>query len=175
MSRILAIIALIGLLLSIAVDAAALSGIDVESAVPHVWMIQVGLFVVWVPLVFSTQRQGIDVKQIKKTTPRWLIILGILLSAYFGVGIVQRAQWMFEGNPEIRNGKYVLAGYSGVREITAAQYRAAKIDEFRFSSSGWMEFYFIYFGFARGTILREERDRLTRRAHITFPTKDDEE
>ena len=59
MNRLFAAFALLGLLSSLAVHLAALLGIDLATRFPAVWLLHLGIFVVFIPCVFQARREPV--------------------------------------------------------------------------------------------------------------------
>lgn len=156
MTRILGFIALLGLMLSAAAHAAALSGIDVAARIPAVWGLHAGVFVVFFPFVlFSRRTFGTKPswQQLRAACPPWLFAAGIALFVYAGINFFLFMQITEGGNPVIENGKYLLKEHGSlIRELTPAEYGAHRANEVRGFSGHWMVFYFMpmaYFLFVR--------------------------
>ena len=57
MNSLLAIFACLGFVLSLAVHIAALFGIDISTQIPYLWPLHLGIFVVFIPMVLSSQKR----------------------------------------------------------------------------------------------------------------------
>ncbi len=143
-----------GFLLSLAVHVAALAGVDVSARVPTVWLLHAGIFVVFIPYVFSnSRREDRKSRDLLAALPRWARRAVIFL---FGYMFINFAIFIFRasgGNPAMENGKYLLKSHGRViREITREEYTALRANIVRGFSGHWMLFYFVPFGyFAFGT------------------------
>jgi hypothetical protein len=151
MKRILGIASLIGFVSALIVHIAALMGIDVSDNFPVVWVLHVGIFVVFIPFVFSS-RKSLGAKptfaQIRAAFPMWVVRLGICIFAY---ALVNFALFMLKtegGNPSIVDGKFVLMNHGAlIRELTAAEYSTFKANVVRGFSGHWLVFYFAPFAY----------------------------
>lgn len=165
MDRLIAITALVGFVLSLAVHISALSGIDVSAYLPSIWLLHIGVFVIFVPFVFSS-RKYLGVKpgfaEIRASFPDWVIVMGIAIFAYAIINFflfMVATEW---GSPSIRNGKYILHSHGKlIRELTQAEYSSFKANEVRGFSGHWLIFYFVPFAYF---MFRKESTRSTGRA-----------
>lgn len=151
MSRILATLAFVGFLLSFAVHLSASAGIDVSARIPFVWMLHVGIFVVFVPFVFASQKvlgPKPTFTQIRELFPHWVVVLGAVILGY---AMLNFLVFMFSrqgGSPSIQDGKFVLQEHGRlIRELTAVEYSAFKAKEVRGFSGHWLVFYFVPFAY----------------------------
>lgn len=150
--------ALSGFLLALAAHIATICGVDVSARVPAVWGLHAGIFIVFIPMVFS-MRKTIGTKptfaEIRAAFPPWVVVFGICLFAYVLLNFV----FMFilgsvGGNPSMVGGKYILENHGKlIREITEAEYREAMANTIRGFSGHWLIFYFAPFAYF---ILRNE-------------------
>ena len=151
MQRILGFASLAGFVAALVVHIAALTGIDVEDKFPAVWGLHVGIFVVFIPFVFSS-RKTLGPKptfaQIRAAFPIWVVGLGICIFAYM---VVNFALFMLKtegGNPSIVDGKFVLMNHGAlIRELSAAEYSTFKANEVRGFSGHLLVFYFVPFAY----------------------------
>lgn len=151
MQRILGYASLIGFVTALVVHIAALTGIDVADRFPAVWGLHVGVFVVFIPFLFSSRKTlGPKPKfaQIRAAFPMWTVGLGICIFAY---ALVNFALFMLKtegGNPSIEDGKFVLMNHGTlVRELSAAEYSSFKANVVRGFSGHWLVFYFVPFAY----------------------------
>lgn len=85
MNRFLSILALVGLTLAATVHVASLAGIDVSERVPFVWVLHVGVFIVFVPFVLSSRKAlgaKPSISDIRALMPNWVILVGAAVFAY---------------------------------------------------------------------------------------------
>ncbi len=151
----LALTALAGFILSVVVHVSALAGVDISARIPYVCLLHAGMFVVFIPFVFSSRRslgRKPSMAQLKAAVPAWAIPVGVALIVY---AVVNFALFMVAsegGGPAIRNGHFVLESHGRfIRELTSTEYTAFKANELRGFSGHWLIFYympFIYFMFA---------------------------
>lgn len=152
MTHLLSLVALLGFLLSLAAHVAALLGIDVSAKVPLVWLLHVGIFVVFIPFVLLS-RKVLGVKptfaEVRKLFPGWVIALGVLIFTYAIINFLLLFILATQGgSPSIRDGKFILQDHGRlVRELTAVEYTSFKANEVRGFSGHWLAFYFIPFAY----------------------------
>jgi hypothetical protein len=151
MRIVVAMSALAGLVLSALVHVAALAGNDVQVRFPQVWMLHLGIFAVFIPLVIAArQRFGASPSRadIESTMPRPIVWLGKALMAYAFINFALFMYLMREGGPRQDGGKFVVSNHGRVvREITPAEYSALRAGELRGFSGHWLVFYFLPFGY----------------------------
>lgn len=151
MNRIFGLAALVGFIISLIVHISALLSIDVLTDFPYVWLLHVGIFVVFIPFVFSSRKTlGVKPKfaEIRAAFPTWVVVVGICICAYavlnFGLFMVATEG----GSPSIRDGKYLLLNHGKlIRELTFAEYTAFRTNEVRGFSGHWLVFYFVPFAY----------------------------
>ena len=156
--RALGLLALAGFIASMAVHLAALSGIDVEERLPYVWALHAGIFVVALPYAILNRNKP-KVKpswdMLGTAFSRWARFVGAGLFAYAILNFVLFIDATEGGNPTIRDGKYLLLNHGAlIRELTLAEFSAAKANVIRGFSGHWMVFYFgltAYFLFKKET------------------------
>lgn len=151
MNRFLAIVALTGFVSAGAVHGFALAGVDVSEQLPFVWVLHLGIFVVFFPFVFSIRkvlgpRPSLD--DLQQLLPRWVFFICqavfIYALANFALSIVLSQG----GSPSIEEGKYVLQNHGSViREINQAEYVALRANQLRGFSGHWLLFYFMPFAY----------------------------
>lgn len=147
MNQILAFASLIGFAAALTVHVAALLGINVSDNFPAIWWLHLGIFLVFIPFVFSS-RKSLGPKptlaEICAAFPKWVVGLGLCIFAY---AFVNFALFMIEaisGSPSIVNGKFVLLNHGTfIRELSAAEYSTLKANEVRGFSGHWLVFYFV--------------------------------
>jgi hypothetical protein len=156
MNRLVGLTAFAGLCLSLAAHVAALLGVDVTDKVPAVWLLHVGIFVVFIPQVLSSRKvfgRKPALADIRRAFPHWVVALGTVIVGYALLNFVLFAFATGGGNPDIRDGKFVLLSHGRLmRELSSAEYTAFKANEIRGFSGHWLAFYFssfAYFTFRR--------------------------
>ena len=151
MTSLLALVACLGLLLSLTVHVTALLGFNVSEQVPLVWLLHVGIFVVFIPFVILSRKvlgSKPTFAQVRKLFPGWVVALGVLIFAYAIVNFVFFILAAQGGSPSIRDGKFVLQNHGRlIRELTASEYASFKANEIRGFSGHWLVFYFMPFAF----------------------------
>jgi len=151
-------IAIIGWILGIWVHLLAVSDIDVTGKFPFVWLLHLGVFVVWIPAILrlrnnrdkkdiSQERIGQKfsplqgVKTLFKNTPPWLVVIAIVGLAY---AFLNFTLFMTRTNytPVIQDGKYVLLNHGEfIRNVTEKEYHHIKANTMRSFSGNWIAFY----------------------------------
>lgn len=156
MNRFFAILALIGFVLSAFVHVAALAGVDVSEKIPLVWMLHAGVFIVFIPFVFSSRKvlgAKPSLSDMRTLVPGWIALAGIAVFGYAMVNFLIFIASTDGGSPSIREGRYVLQSHGHlIREITRSEYVALRANELRGFSGHWLVFYFVpfaYFMFAK--------------------------
>ena len=151
MDRTFGIMALAGFTLSLAAHVAALAGIDVAAAVPLVWALHVGMFVVFIPFVFSCRKvlgRRSKLAQLRVIFPGWVLAVTAALMVYALVNFLLFMMGTEGGNPSISGGKYVLLSHGRlIRELTATEYTAFEANVVRGFSGHWLIFYFVPFAY----------------------------
>ncbi len=165
--NILFYIAACGWIIGLTAHLLSVADIDVTSRVPFIWVLHVGIFVVWLPVVLKLKDDK-ELKEYKNTSfvnrlnpfsfykiifknaPSWMSVLAIICFYY---AIVNFILFILDadalGGANIRDGKYVLENRGKfIRNITEEEYHHAKAAMLRGFSGHWLVFY----GFA-ATIL----------------------
>ncbi len=146
MRRAFSIFALTGFFSSLFVHLSTFFGIDPSKHVPWVWVLHLGIFVVFIPMLFV---QGLTSKKdfwskIFAAMPRWA---RYTIKAFFAYAIINFALFFFlsqGGVPEVRDGKYVLHNHGQVvRELSENEYELQKAYVIRGFSGHWMVFYLV--------------------------------
>ncbi len=158
MRKFLFFFAATGWTLALIVHLLSLSGFDLSKRVPFIWLLHLGIFVVWIPVVldwnkneyFKTIRQSgianrmnpfVFFKVIFRYTPTWLTIIAI---AGFYYAIVNFMLFMFfqHGTPAIKDGQFVLQNHGQlITTLTEKEYHHYKANEVRAFSGHWIAFY----------------------------------
>jgi hypothetical protein len=158
MKKYLFYFALAGWVLGLTVHILSLANIDVTEKVPFVWLLHVGIFIVWLPVVFSLkenqklkehQQSGMSnrmnpfssFKIIFRDTPTWLSIIAItgFFYAFINFILFMTSQ---EGTPSIKEGQYVLHNHGQIiKTISEQEYHHFKANEVRGFSGHWILFY----------------------------------
>ena len=151
MNRLIGLAALAGFVLSLVVHVSALLGFDVSAKVPYVWSLHVGIFFVFVPLVFSSRKAfgaRPSLSEIRKAFPAWVVALGTLILAYAALNFFLFMLATDGGSPSIKDGKFILQSHGKfIRDLSASEYAAFKANEVRGFSGHWLVFYFLPFAY----------------------------
>ncbi len=146
MRRFFSIFALIGFFSSLFVHLSTFFGIDLSKHVPWVWVLHLGVFVIFIPMVFV---QGLGSRKdfwrkIFAAIPRWA---RYTIKAFFAYALINFALFFFlseGGVPDVREGKYVLHNHGQViRELSENEYELQKAYVLRGFSGHWMVFYLV--------------------------------
>ncbi len=127
--------------------------IDVQSRIPFIWILHVGIFVAWIPWVFKTSKNKMQLKTnlsliqkikrliISELAPTWLVILVILSYINFGGNFIWH-MINFIGGPEIEKGQFILASKGDfIKTITEKEYHYLRAEELKIFSSCWLLMY----------------------------------
>lgn len=151
--NVFAALALLGFLLALAAHLAALSGVDVQTRFPGVWLLHAGIFVVFLPMLFASNRASgrrVTFEQVRAAVPGWVLVAGALLFAYAMLNFMLFMQAAEGGSPDLRDGGFVLQNHGRViRQLSAAEYVALRANEVRGFSGHWLVFYFVPFAYFR--------------------------
>jgi hypothetical protein len=151
MNRIFGLAALVGFIISLIVHISALLNIDVLMISPYVWLLHLGIFVVFVPFVFSSRKTlGTKPKlaEIRAVFPAWVVVIGICILAYVVLNFALFMMATKGGSPSVQDGKYLLLNHGKlIRELTFAEYTAFRTNEIRGFSGHWLVFYFVPFAY----------------------------
>jgi hypothetical protein len=157
----LGVVALVGFLISLAAHVWALMGTDVASSMPSVWLLHVGIFVVFLPFVLLSRKDFTGNRfwfKMVKGLPWWVAVLGGGIFVYAIVNFVLFMAHREGGTPVVENGKYLLMEHGKlIREITLSEFAAFRANEVRGFSGYWLFFYFVsaaYFLFRRPSPIR---------------------
>ena len=142
------ILALLGLLLSLAVHASALAGIDVQDRFPAVMLLHVGIFVVFVPAIMAAKKWGNGTKHfwkgIGRAVPFGIGTLIVPLFLYTAINFLWMLSLLSDGSPQQRDNHFELRNHGQlVREIDAREYHLMRAHEARMFSGHWILFYYI--------------------------------
>lgn len=166
--RLLAIFGFLGFGLSLLVHLITFWGIDPSQRVPWIWLLHVGIFFVFGPMVFSarsqfkSERKGwvTDLRQpfdfwpkVLAPVPLWLRVVSIGFFVYAFVNFIVFINLSGGGAPSQRDGKYLLLNHGTViRELTEEEYAWQQAYIVRGFSGHWMMFYLtsaLYFAYHR--------------------------
>ena len=151
MRHLVASAALVGFILSLVVHISALLGVVLSSNIAPVWLLHVGIFVVFIPFVFSSRAvlgSRPSLAKVRALFPAWVVALGVVVFAYAAVNFLLFVLHTEGGSPSIRDGKYILQSHGHlIREISSAEYAAFKANEVRGFSGHWLAFYYAPFAY----------------------------
>lgn len=159
MHRFLGILSATGFCLALIVHTLTFAHIDVMEVFPSVWLLHIGIFVVFVPLVFSARRlSGANPKyrDFRSLFPEWA---NTLITVVFIYAIVNFVVFMFlshGGVPAIRDGQFILHSHGKlVRVLTEQEYHVQRAYVVRGFSGHWLVFYLVpalYFLFKKNRV-----------------------
>jgi hypothetical protein len=158
MKKILFYLALTGWTLGLLVHILSLLGIDVNETVPFVWLLHIGIFVVWLPVVLDLkkntelqeyQQSGMLKKMnpigffkiIFKETPTWMTIIAVagFFYAFINFMLFLATQ---SGTLDVKDGQYILQNHGQlIKILTEQEYHHYKANEIRGFSGHWILFY----------------------------------
>ena len=147
----LLIIATGGFIFSLTAHLASFLGIDPQAVFPPIWLLHIGIFVVWIPTVFllrkifrKTGREGFW-KVAVRNAPFWMQALCIFFLLYTFFNFTNNLFALNqEGVPTIVDGKKVLQSHGEVlKELTDEEFFRYQAYTFRASSGHWMVFYIV--------------------------------
>ena len=158
MKKFLFYFAITGCTLGLIVHLLSLADYDITDKVPFVWVLHMGIFVVWLPVVLDLkkneelkayQQSGMMnrmnpvgfFKIIFKQTPTWLTVIAIggFFYAFVNFMLFMASQ---HGTPDIRDGQYILHNHGQlIKTLTEQEYHHYKANEVRGFSGNWLAFY----------------------------------
>ena len=120
-------------------------GINPQNVIPGIWMLHIGIFVVWLPTVLIAKKnRGKYIWQESiKFAPKWMITISKFLFFYmffnffFTIFVLQSG-----GSPNEINGKKILSNHGNIiKELTDEEYNRHNAYTVRTLSGHWMIFY----------------------------------
>ena len=160
MKKYLFYLALIGWTMAVLTNVLALAQINIGQYIPYIWVLHIGIFAVWIPVVFDL-RGNKEIQELNKNksftnfksqfgiwniifkeTPKWMKIIAIsgFFYAFFNFAIFMIS--MDNSSPHEKNGKYTLQNHGElIREISEEEYHEYKALEIRGFSGHWIVFY----------------------------------
>ena len=150
--------AITGWTLGLIVHLLSLYDFDVTDKMPFVWVLHIGTFVVWIPIVFDLrkneklaayQKSGVWNKNnpmefskiLLINAPTWLklIAIGSFIYAFINFIFFFSSQ---SGVPEFKNGQYILQDHGEIiKTLTKQEYHHYRANETRGFSGHWLAFY----------------------------------
>ncbi len=149
MKRFFAFLAAAGLLLSIVVHFSTFLGFDPISRFPLVWLLHIGIFVVFIPAIIAANKapatKTTSSASLFPNAPRWLIVAVGVFFAYALINFVILMYLMRDGSPTRRdNGSFAITDHGRfVRKISEQEFHRYQAYEVRGFSGHWMAFYCI--------------------------------
>jgi len=160
MKNILFIVALLGLVLSLIAHGFAIFGIDILNTVPYLWVLHIGIFVVFFPAIIQVKRRAklkntslfnlgfVKPLDIINVMPKPVVIMSGIFFLYavmnFAIFVITS-----EGKvPGVINEKLVIysADKRKVKEVTPEEYNRLEANIVRGFSGHWMFFYCVSMG-----------------------------
>ncbi|MES2812013.1 MAG: hypothetical protein V4670_06040 [Bacteroidota bacterium] len=158
MKKYLFYFALTGWTLGLFVHVLSLADFDVTEKIPFVWLLHIGIFIVWLPVVLDLKNNEelqeykqsgtvnrmnpIDFfKIVFKDTPTWMSVIAIggFFYAFINFLLFMTSQG---GTPEMRDGLYILHNHGQlIKTLTEQEYHHYKANELRGFSGHWILFY----------------------------------
>ena len=140
------LIALAGLLLSLAVHVASTRGLDVEVVWPGVWILHVALFplVVLAAVTAAVAADG----QRRLSLREFLALVPLPARIVVGLGLVyvvatflMLAPLSGAGDPVVKDGRYFFNDHGTIREVTEQQFHFQRSISLRLYSAFWLYIY----------------------------------
>lgn len=144
-------IAVAGWILGLMVHLLSLLSIDVQDKVPYIWLLHLGIFIVWIPTASMLKKSGGLSSvgsspwrlfySLKQKAPDWVaaIAAGGLIYAVINFILFIAMQ---DGTPAVSNGHYYLHHHgTRIRDITEQEYHHYRALTLRGFSGHWMAFY----------------------------------
>ncbi|MEQ1675777.1 MAG: hypothetical protein ABL876_03675 [Chitinophagaceae bacterium] len=158
MKKLAFLLALVGFIAGLTVHILSAGGVDVNEKFSFVWVLHVGVFLVWVPVMYllmrddefsSLQQAGGMVALNPLTlfgvcfrgTPRWMTIL---IGCCFIYAVFNIVRFIISGpaDAEIRDGQYTLLSKGKIFAIiTEERYHYHRANQLRGFSGHWIAFY----------------------------------
>ena len=144
--RMFAALAVVGLALSAAVHVSTFFGLDPQDVRPPVWLLHLGLFVVFVPAIIAARTNRNGSRRLRDAfphAPRWMAPLTGCLFAYAVVNFALFIVLMRHGGPSRgENGEFALTEHGRlIRKISEEEFHRYRAYEARGFSGHWMAFY----------------------------------
>lgn len=147
-----------GWTLGLIVHLLSLADFDITDKVPFIWVLHIGVFVVWFPTVLDLKKnEELKAYQqsrmlnkmnpfeffkiILRQTPTWLTIIAVggFFYAFINFMLFMTSQI---GVPDIKDGQYILHNHGQlIKTLTEQEYHQYKANEVRGFSGHWLAFY----------------------------------
>jgi hypothetical protein len=144
----ISIINLILLVLSIIINVITFFGIDLQIKFPVIWLLHIGILLVFIPIVVVHSRDTgifgkINYSLVVEYAPKWMRVLLTIFGIYAVINLGLDMVLSEGGAPDIWDGRYVLHRHGElIRELTLDEYKKQQIYLVRFFSGVWMGLYF---------------------------------
>lgn len=126
---------------------------DIGRSIPFVWVLHLGILVVWLPTILEFQKNQ-ELRTLKsklnpiaffriifKDTPTWLSVIAIAGFVYMVVNF-QLFMGSQPGVPELQDGQYILHDHGQlIKTITKQEYDHYLANQMRGFSGHWIGFY----------------------------------
>lgn len=151
-------IAVTGWTLALLVHILSIFDVDVQGKAPYVWLLHIGIFVVYVPAILSLRKNtrfktfessgtpnrigpfGLF-KALFERAPSWMVVIVVAGLFYAFVNFLV-SMGSLPGTPAVKDGQYYLHNHGHwMRNITEREYRHYKAATVRGFSGHWIAFY----------------------------------
>ena len=143
------LLALAGFVAAMSAHVASLKDIDVAARWPAVWGLHAGIFVVFLPFIFSSKKMfgpKPRLRELSALVPPWVAAMALILMIYAVCNFILFMTSGLLGDAKFEDGRYVLMSHGRlVRELTQDEYVKSRAMEVRGFSGHWMLFYFVPF------------------------------
>ena len=156
--RYLFYLAIIGWLIGTTIHILSIAHIDVAGYIPFVWLLHIGIFIIWFSIIFFLRNNQSELKRLQATQeeversrffskgilghcPLWLRLFVMIIAVYMGINFLFLSST--SGLPHFENGEYILQARGGrvIRIITEQEYHYYKAMQLRRFSGHWIFFY----------------------------------
>jgi hypothetical protein len=142
-----ALLAALGLLISIAANVSTFFGVEPMHRWSYIWLLHLGIFAVFIPAFAIQSNRGDKMpfrwRDVFGGVPAWMRWMLVGLIIYAPVSALAFALVCGGGGPSQEpDGTYAMTSHGRIlRTLTADEYHRASGYEFRFMSSWWIMFY----------------------------------
>jgi hypothetical protein len=147
MEYLFGLLALLGFILSLTVHIASLFQIDVAQHISFVWVLHLGVFVVFMPFILICRKlfgNRLSPNFLQDNFSIQVIILGKLIMFYAVINFILFMIQSEGASPSVLNGKFALTNHGKlVREITENEYHLFQARVLCGFSGHWLIFYFV--------------------------------
>ena len=140
MRKFFAILSWFGFVASMFVFLRAITGTDLSISYKNVWLLQIGVIVIFVPFVL--QSRSIGLREAVHFKPRWvlLVVAGLLLNVLCCF-LLYALEYGGSMPVDTLNGFVLRNNGVVVRELSETEFQRAKAQLIRGVSAGWLLFY----------------------------------